>query len=75
MKLAAAAFELPDTADVRAVLFALADIDTDCAIYTQIERFTNTNVLWIVAEGEEVRRAIDAALALLPSFGLTYTEV
>jgi hypothetical protein len=76
MHMASAAFLLPDDADVRAILFALADVNTDCAIYTQIERFTSSTVLWIVAEGgREVQETIAAVMELLPRFGLTYTEV
>ena len=76
MRMASAAFILPDTADVRAILLALADIDTDCAVYTQIEKFTGETVLWTVVEGgEQIRETLDAIQALLPTFGLTYTEV
>lgn len=76
MRLASAAFILPDDTDLRAVLFALTEIDTESAIYTQIEKFTDANVLWTVAEGaDDVAETIAAVQALLPRFGLTYTEV
>lgn len=75
MNFRTAAFLLPDTADVRAILFALADIDTDSAVTTQIERFTDANVLWVIAEGEQAQETIELAQAMLPAFGLTFTEV
>ena len=70
-----AAFLLPDAADVRAVLLALADMDTDCGVYTNLERFTDGLVLWVVVEGaDDAQATIDAVMRLMPAFGLTYTE-
>lgn len=73
-----AAFILPDEADVRAILLALHGIDLDAQIHASInppERFTPHYIFWTIAEGPDARAAIDAAIALLPTFGLTYTQV
>ena len=78
MILRVAAFMLPDEADLRAILFTLADMNTGCGVTTQIERFTNGNVLWVQVEGfeePETMDTLDEVKKLMPLFGLTYTEV
>jgi hypothetical protein len=71
---ASAAFVLPEHADVRAILFALADLDTNAAVSAQLERFPTWTALWVVAEGYDAVDAITQAQQLLPTFGLTFTE-
>lgn len=74
-----AAFILPDEADVRAILLALDDIKAGGAyIHASINRpemFSPWNTFWVLVDGEEAQVTLDAVMALLPTFGLTYTQV
>lgn len=74
---ASAAFLLPSTADVRAILYALAAIDCASNVACSIEQFTDADVIWVQCEGEDAIASCGTAMALLqaPPFNLIYTEV